>query len=268
MGEIEDSNLTKDLSGAEMFRQLSAEEQARYVAVNRQMVSLARDHAVPIVFAPPLSVGGKVNGATGCVLRLDAGTFIVTASHVLAGYEKRLQSGEHLNWQVGNLPPFNPIPRIAWRDRDRDIVLLRISEDELQRIGPCIISSPAKWPPAIPREGQLVLVGGYPKVLREEDSSSGWIGAGPYSAVFKVTTAGDGSCKCMIERKDLISFDGGSLPAPGTDMGGLSGGPVLLVEPIDYPLVGVVTDRCEMSFAEFEIVQFATLAEARIHPNA
>lgn len=52
------------------------------------------------------------------------------------------------NWQVGNHPPFDPMPRIAWRDRDRDIVLLRITQNEALSIGPCIISAPAKWPPA------------------------------------------------------------------------------------------------------------------------
>jgi len=57
----------------------------------------------------------------------------------------------------------------------------------------------------------------------------------------------------------LFSFDEKPLPEPGTDMGGISGGPVLLVDTLNYPLVGVVTDRCEMTFAEFEIIQFATL---------
>ena len=42
-------------------------------------------------------------------------------------------------------------------------------------------------------------------------------------------------------------------------MGGLSSGPVLLVGTISYPLVGIVTDRCQMSFAELEILKFATL---------
>lgn len=114
----------------------------------------------------------------------------------------------------------------------------------------------------------MVLVGGYPKALREEDLRAGSIGAGPYSAVFKVTAVGEGCCKCMIERRDLISFDGGPLPPPGTDMGGLSGGPVLLVGALSYPLVGVVTDRCEMSFAEFEILKFAALADVQIDSNA
>ena len=257
-----------ELSGAQQFQQLSFEDQARYIAINQQMARFARDHAVPIIFAPPRSRGGKINGASGSVLQLGSGTFIVTASHVLEGYETRIQAGEVLNWQVGDLPPFEPIPRIAWRSRDLDIVLLRITADEARSIGPCIISAPPKWPPVTPQEGQLVLVGGYPKALRDEDIQAGSIGAGPYSAVFKVTAAGEGCCKCVIERRDLISFDGGPLPPPGTDMGGLSGGPVLLVDAINHPLVGVVTDRCEMSFAEFEILKFATLADVQIDPNA
>jgi len=247
------------ISGSDQFRELSAENQARYLTINRQMAGFARDHTVPIIFAPPLSIGGKVNGASGCVVRIGADTLLFTASHVLGGYEERLNAGERLNWQVGNLLPFDPIPRIAWRDRERDVVALRITDNEGQSIGPCIISAPAKWPPPVPQEGQLVLVGGYPKALREENPSSRWIEAGPYSAVFRVTTVGEGYCKCLIERKDLISFDGKPLPEPGTDMGGISGGPVLLVDTLSYRVVGVVTDRCEMTFAEFEIIQFATL---------
>jgi hypothetical protein len=246
-------------SGAQLFQELPAEAQARYIAISQRMAGFARDHAVPIIFAPPLSIGGKINGASGCVVRLGIYASLVTASHVLDGYEERVQAGERLNWQAGSLPPFDPIPRIVWRDRERDIVLLRLTENEALSIGPCVISAPPTWPPSAPQEGQLVLVAGYPKALREENPSSGWIGAGPYSAVFKVTVVGEGYCKCVIERRNLISFDGKPLPKPGTDMGGISGGPVLLADTLSYPLVGVVTDRCEMTFAEFEIIQFATL---------
>ena len=69
-----------ELSGAQRFEQLSDENKSRYLAINRQMVRLARDYAVPIIFAPPLSVGGKINGASGCVVQLASGTFVVTAS--------------------------------------------------------------------------------------------------------------------------------------------------------------------------------------------
>lgn len=251
------------LGGAEQFQQLSADEQARYLAINRQMVRLARDHAVPIIFAPPLSIGGTINGASGCVIQLATDAFVVTASHVVLGYEKRLQKGEILNWQVGNLPPFDPLARIVWRDNENDIVLLGISKEEASNIGPCIISVPPTWPPPVPKAGQLVLVGGYPKSLREEALAPGWIGSGPYSAIFRVTLAEDCKFKCAIERRDLISFEG-PLPASGTDMGGLSGGPVLLVDTLSYPVVGIVTDRCDMSIADFEIIEITALACVRL----
>lgn len=257
-----------ELSGAQRFDQLSEENKSRYLAINRQMVRLARDYAVPIIFAPPLSVGGKINGASGCVVQLDSGTFVATASHVLAGYEERVRKGEQLNWQVGNLPPFDPLQRVEWRSPKNDVVLMRISENEAVNIGPCTIAAPRRWPIHPPKEGQLVLVAGYPKGLREENVSAGWIGSGPYSAIFRVTIAEPNCCKCLIERKDLIGFEEGRLPEPGADMGGLSGGPVLLVDTLDFPLIGVVTDRCEMSLAELEILQFATLENVMIGANS
>ena len=129
--------------GAQLFQELPAEAQVRYIAISQQMAGVVRDHAVPIIFAPPLSIGGKINGASGCVVRFGAHTSLVTASHVLGGYEERVQAGERLNWQVGSLPPFDPIPRIVWRDRERDIVLLRIMEDEARSIG--YTQLPAGW---------------------------------------------------------------------------------------------------------------------------
>ncbi len=49
------------------FDELSADEKSNYRVVLQKMVTLAREHAVPIIFAPPPSIGGEVNGATGVV---------------------------------------------------------------------------------------------------------------------------------------------------------------------------------------------------------
>ena len=84
-----------------------------------------------------------------------------------------------------------------------------------------------------------MLVAGYPKGLREENPSEAWIGSGPYSAIFRVTIAEANRCKCLIERRNLIGFEEGRLPEAGADMGGLSGGPVLLVDTFDFPLISV-----------------------------
>jgi len=240
------------------FNELPAGEQSRYRTVAQQMVGLARDLAVPIIFAPPPKTGGEINGATGTVLELKGKYFVVTASHVLEGYEKRLQSEEGLNFQVGHLPPFDPLPRIAWRDPARDTLLLNLSADEARQVGSCIASTSMGWPPPTPEVGQLVLIAGYPKVLRAVEVQ-GKVKSGPMSAMFRVTETGDGYFICQIEQEELISFSEG-LPIPDAcmDLGGLSGGPALLVQKLAYPLVGVVSQY----LGSFQLLRIATLENA------
>ena len=72
--------------------------------------------------------------------------------------------------------------------------------------------------------------------------------------MFRVASVGEGYFCCQIEQKDLISFGGESLPPPGADVGGLSGGPVALMTDLAYPLVGIVTEHSQ----EYDILRIAT----------
>jgi hypothetical protein len=257
-----------DESGAHDLSELPSDERQRYLTACRQMTKLALDHAIPIIFAPPigkfaipLNEGkfgtvtlpmtlGKIESATGCVLQLQAAYFVVTAEHVLEAYEKRINEGEVLNWQVGDFR-FDPLPRVAWRgsskNRPKDIVFLRVSEQEAKEA--CadrthILSAPTGWPPRAPQEGEMVLLAGYPTQLREVDG--GVIRPGPLSAMLPVSTStGDGTFKCRYEYADLISFDSHALPLEGLsgNLGGVSGGPVFSMGTICYPFVGVISQR-------------------------
>jgi hypothetical protein len=243
------------LQGTSEFKALSEQEQETYRRVSRSVVQLVQRYAIPLCFAPPLSIGGTVNGGTGCILRLDSGPFIVTANHVLSAYEERRKT-ERLNWQFGHLPPFDPVPRVAWRDPVRDVVFLEISEEEVA--GACdstslIFSAPSGWPPFNPIEGQVALVAGFPRILREV--ANGNIEAGSYSAMFRVTSVNEGYFYCQIVQEELISFDGGPLPPPDADIGGLSGGPVALMAALAYPLIGIVTEHIQA----YNILRIATL---------
>src|SRR5437867_5034273 len=102
-------------NGRTRFNELPVQQQERFCSVSRQMIRLTEGSAVPIIFGPPPRIGDDINSATGCVLRLRSGSFLVTAAHVLAGYKTRLAAGEELVWQVGHLP-FNPLSRAAWTD--------------------------------------------------------------------------------------------------------------------------------------------------------
>jgi hypothetical protein len=230
-------------SGAARFEQLPTVAQVQYITVARQITEFATRHALPIVFAPAPGTQGDLDGASGCLIQLSKGIFLLTASHVLAEYENRVKQGEVLNWQVGGLPPFDPLLRIQWRDFELDLVVLQINEEEAPRIGPCAISSFSNWPPRSPKADELVVLAGYPKVLREVDSPANDISAGPYSALFRVTSVGSGYCRCFVERRDLISFNEKALPELDVKIGGLSGGPALLLQKGDYPvLAGIITN--------------------------
>lgn len=256
-------------SNPSAFANLEPEDRQRYLTAARQMTKFARDHAVPIAYAPPVrtfhipldggGIGsvtlpltlGKVETASGCVLQLESEYFIVTAEHVVEDFEKRTKEGEVLNWQVGRLQPFNPLDRIAWRGsskhRAKDIIFIRMSEKEANEA--CanrtnIISASTKWPAPAPQEGETVLLAGYPTQLREV--ANGVIEPGSLSAMFRVTTSvGDGTFKCQYEYAELINFAEQQLPMQDlrVNVGGISGGPVFGVRNISYPFVGVISQR-------------------------
>jgi hypothetical protein len=140
------------------------------------------------------------------------------------------------------LPPFEPRPRVVWEDAQKDISVLKLSEEEASRLkGKCIFASPPQWPPSVPENGAAILIAGYPKYLRELNALESKIECGPYSAMLRAKNVGDGYFYCQIEQEELISFNGGPLPDPKTFLGGLSGGPVFLVDKISYPVVGVIS---------------------------
>ncbi len=228
-----------DVPGKERFAQLPPEEQTRYRIVGQQMVQFAETHAVPIIFGSPAWRCGKISGATGCIIQLGSRFFVITASHVLEGYEAWIQDEVGSVWQVGHLG-FEPHSRIVWRDKQLDVVMLELSAKEASSVGTGIVSAPHGWPPPLPSTGQLVLISGYPKLLRQTDSP-GRIGSGAISSLLVVRTVGDGYFYCQLQHEDIISFSREPVPPADTDYGGWSGGPVFLVGQLSYPLVGIVS---------------------------
>lgn len=134
------------LSGRDRFQALSAPEQARFRSVSQHLIRHAVASAVPIVFGHPPRIGNKIESASGCVLRLRAGSFVVTAAHVLRGYKEWLTEGEESIWQVGRLK-FSPLGRIASSDKSADVAFLKVSEGEASEVGSSILSPSNVWPP-------------------------------------------------------------------------------------------------------------------------
>ena len=128
-------------NGVDSFAELPADEQARLRVVGREMVRLAETHAVPIVFGAPAWQHGKFNSASGCLVKVGARTFVVSAAHVLDAFEAERRAADQVIWQVGNFG-FDPTGRVAWQDKQLDIVLLELAQSEIARVGSHTLSVP------------------------------------------------------------------------------------------------------------------------------
>ena len=226
-------------NGVDSFAELPADEQARVRVVGREMVRLAETHAVPIVFGAPAWQRGKFNSASGCLVKVGARTFVVSAAHVLDAFEAERRAADQVIWQVGNFG-FDPSGRVAWQDKKLDIVLFELAQSEIARVGSHALSVPPEWPPPKPQVGQFALVSGFPLPLRDR-TPTGVIRSGAASAMLPVSAVGNGYAYCQFLREHLISFGDEPVPPADLDYGGWSGGPVFLVGDLAYPLVGIVS---------------------------
>lgn len=296
LGDLRAKSMDQSSSG-ERFRELPKTHQDQYRRILHELLTFAQGHTIPLCFAPPLVTAavplpgggvlpvklpmtlGDISGASGCVLRLQSGFFLVTAEHVLRTYEERLQKGERLNWQIGKLPPVNPLSLVVWRDkteaadrslmpyRPTDIVLLRLSEQEAQ--GACgearIVPTPIEWPPLPLTVGQLIVLAGYPNQLRTEDLE-GTMNREACALAFEVTAVADGYCKCQFAYPDLINFGSRAQPPDlnSVNLGGMSGCPAFVLASskvcatLQYPrLTGVFTHRLGID-PTGDIIEIAT----------
>jgi hypothetical protein len=237
-----------------LFADLPPEAQADYRLVVRQMLQFAGSYAVPIIFGEPAWKHGEVSGATGSVLRIGSRFFVLTASHVLAGYETFTSQDPESIWQVGNFG-FEPIARVIARNTRADIVVLNISEQEAHAIGASVASASHGWPPPPPAVGQHVFMSGYPKILRDI-SAAGKIESGPLSMFLRIDSVGEDYFCCQAEREELIDCNGDSVLPEQLDFGGWSGSPILLVTQLSYPIIGIVSEYQR----SYGLLRAATLA--------
>jgi hypothetical protein len=76
--------------------------------------------------------------------------------------------------------------------------------------------------------------------------------------MLQITTVREDYAVCQFLRENWVTYDTHGVPPPGTDLGGMSGGPVLLVGKLDYPLVGLVYQFSR----DFELLYFRLLSGA------
>jgi hypothetical protein len=162
-------------------------------------------------------------------------------------------AGETLLFQAGGLA-LNPSERLAWKDDVNDIAFLRVLPGEAERVGISVCEPIEGWPPPHPAVGSYVLVSGFPGVERFHIAPDE-VEFGAFSTLLQVTAVHERYVVCQFNRENWIS-EGRRIPPPGTVLGGMSGGPMLLDQNVAYPLAGLVSEFS----ASFELLYLKTLS--------
>jgi hypothetical protein len=200
---------------------------------------------------------GRSRIRNGSVFFLGIGEhlFAVTAAHVLDGYLAAKRKSPRTICRIGNLE-FDPESRLISRgtSTDIDIATFEVGYDELWALSPmkqAIQVDRSEWPPPHPFSGQGAIVCGFPGSLR---LWTAWrdVNFGLYSGHLRINNASDRSITCPFEREYWIDSMGNGLPPRELDLGGISGGPLLMPMEADgswsLQLAGVISEAPSAGF--------------------
>lgn len=176
-------------------------------------------------------------------LDCGGGCFAVTAAHVYEGYLSAKGAHARLVCQVGDVPIDPAAALIDW-DLDMDIATFRFSAARVREAGKVVMTGcQPSWPPYPPQVDRGVVFAGFPGVERQRVARRA-ISWGIYTAGTVASSVSERDVSCAFERDNWIDVMGTGLPPEGYDMGGISGGPMLMIVERrglrSYCLAGVV----------------------------
>jgi len=227
----------------EQFNTLSEEEKKRILSdgLGPPLLNSGLAFAIPLwwVFKNADTGIGLRNGSAFLV-DLGHGVLAVTAAHVFKEYLRTKKIAVAIGCQLGNLL-FNPEVQLISCQDDFDIATFRVSPSEVERIGkPVVKSGPPNWEPLTPVVGNFAFFAGFPAQTRGM-TPGGDFATAPYFAMTPITSVTDHQIACRFDREKTIDFSGSGLPPQGYDIGGVSGGPLLMPTLVrDGPVEGVV----------------------------
>lgn len=156
----------------------------------------------------------------------------VTAGHVWAQYLEDCEAFDDVECQIGNV-------RIDLKqylvEHDSKLDLATFDLPPILVAGSGIeIHKPRAWPPRALKDSEIVVLGGYPGLFREER-----IGEADFSFVtfyLPVAQSSDEHASFQLNLADSHWPDGSGGIPEGTDLGGISGGPVFrfISTPIEH----------------------------------
>jgi hypothetical protein len=183
-------------------------------------------------------------GGSGFLIRTHTGVLGVTAGHVVDGFKAARSICRGLTATLGG-PSFDLERCLIARGSHADIATFRVPEADLPAIG--FRPLEGAWPPATPARDGIVLLAGWPgheRVVGTERVTGGiYIGWGSAGiSDLQITIRAD------HDRGLFSPLPGVPLPPSGFDFGGISGGPVMVIDAeqdgvrIGWRLAGVISE--------------------------
>ena len=196
--------------------------------------AIAQNATMPIWWSRASSPIGSAVLHNGTMCAIDTGStcICVTAGHVYSKYLEHKYKFGDLECQIGSVR-INLEDYLIDYNCDLDLATFEISAVLIagSRVQP---HGAPKWPPEQIRESDIVVVGGYPGNLRIEED--GRLGTPFVSFLARIAQTSLDHSAIQLNLEDAYWPDGSGGVAPGSDLGGLSGGPIVRYrsEPVEY----------------------------------
>ena len=200
---------------------------------------------VPLFWWAGLQPGRNVLGnGTVTLVRTPARIIGLTADHVVAGCLEAFEPGGVVA-QLADASLHDLKSRLIARSAELDIASFDV-DGVIDRLGWPGTVPLASWPPMPPQEGRGIMIGGYPgggrQVIGTRDISFGL-----FTALAVARTVSDDQISCLFDREYMVELSEIPTMPPNTDLGGISGGPVITVLElpcylVSYRLGGIVSE--------------------------
>lgn len=168
-------------------------------------------------------IGSAVlHNGTLCVVNTGKKTICVTAGHVYSKYLEHKKEFADIECQVGSVR-VNLENYLLDHNPDLDLATFELSPILLAGSG-VYTHGALKWPPTQLLESEIVILGGYPGMLRIEER--GRLGTPFVSFLARVTQTSSDHSAIQLNLDDSYWPDGSGGLAPQSELGGMSGGPL------------------------------------------
>jgi hypothetical protein len=225
--------------------------------------------AVPLwwVFTTAEDDLGLRNGSA-CLVDFGEGFFTVTAAHVFREYIQTKEHAKAIMCQLGNAL-FEPNQRLIDCRDDLDMATFRVSAAEVNQINKSAVKpDPPGWLPLMPAVNDFTFFAGFPAQTRGMSPTGHFFVTAPYFAMPPITSVTDRQITCRFDREKMLALSESGLPPPGYDIGGVSGGPMLMPTLVEgggviWRFAGVITEAAVGTLFE----QVVAVRAHYIHPD-